>query len=118
MEFLHRILAVLLAIFVASPLCCCAKDWQADHRSAQHSCCSGEGNEKQESVCNCPVAGPQATEDDATVVHEPVAMPAPPLGVPVSIPVPLAPSRVTQPPVEVDTGPPGTLLVVLQRFLI
>lgn len=112
----HRILAVLLAIFVASPLCCCADAWQVD-QPAGHSCCGGE-KEQQETACNCPAASPEAIEDEAMVAKDQVAIPPAPLGVTISIPVPLCPAQVTQCPTEVDKGPPGTLLVVLQRFLI
>jgi len=117
MDPFHRILAVLLAIFVSSPLCCCAEDWQMD-KTAKHSCCNGGEKEKQETACNCPAASPQATEDDAVIAKDPVVIPSAPMGIAISIPVPLCPSQVTRRPLEVDTGPPGTLLVVLQRFLI
>lgn len=118
MDPFHRILAVLLAIFVASPLCCCADSWQMDSKAAEHSCCGGGEKEKQETACNCPADSPQATENDATIVKDQAELPPLPLGIPISIPVPLCPSQVSQCPIEVDKGPPGTLLVVLQRFLI
>lgn len=114
----HRILAVLLAIFVASPLCCCAAEFQTSN-TAEHSCCGGAKKEKHETTaCNCPADSPQAIDDHATIVKDQAEVPPTPLGIPISIPVPLCPSEVTQSPIEVDKGPPGTLLVVLQRFLI
>lgn len=113
----HRILAVLLAIFVASPLCCCAADFQTN-KAAEHSCCGGEQKEKQEVACNCPADSPQSTEDHVTIVKDQAEVPPTPLGVPIVIPVPLCPANVTQSPTEADKGPPGILLVVLQRFLI
>ncbi|WAC21432.1 hypothetical protein OVA24_08535 [Luteolibacter sp. SL250] len=117
MHRLRCIIAVMLAIFIAGPACCCLGMTQPV-KQAEHSCCSGKSKEKKESVCSCSTAKHQKLAEKDTPLPALFSATLPPLpGAPV--PVLLADRTVSLPPAPVfDTGPPRLRLAVLQRFLI
>lgn len=122
MHYLRNITAVLLALFVASPLCCCAAF--AKQAEPIRSCCSssapnGSDDGEHPTACNC--ASKQA-KDTAKAIITPsdLVTPAAPPSTDTLLPV-------SGHAVETETAraipqdsydPPGTLLLRYSRWLI
>jgi hypothetical protein len=115
MHVFRSIFAVIFAILIANPACCCAGVKLAAEKPAKHSCCSGSTKEKKEAACDCGVKSPQMAEKHIILPDAPaMALPLPPVAVPVPLEIP---AQAIEPTVRPhNTGPPG--LVMLQRFLI
>lgn len=118
---MHRfrcIIAVMLAIFIAGPACCCLGMTQPV-KQAEHSCCgSKKPKEQKESVCACTTAKHQKVAEKDTPLPALFSAALPPLPG-AAVPVLLADRTVIPSPAPVfDTGPPRLRLAVLQRFLI
>lgn len=112
----RKLLAVLIAMFIALPACCCLGA-TTPPKTEQHSCC-GSGKEKKETVCACTTAKHQKMADTDTPVPPlaAAALPAlPGISIPKVLPLPDEP-RIDA--ATVERGPPRLLLVRLQRFLI
>jgi len=117
MHRLRCIIAVMLAIFIAGPACCCLGMTQPV-KQADHSCCGSKTKEKKESVCGCASAKHQklAEKDTPLPVLFSAAIPPQPG---VSVPALMAERTAIPLPFPVpDTGPPRLRLAMLQRFLI
>jgi len=121
MNLLRSILAVLFAIVIANPACCCAVTKTEAPAQASHCCGGGTKKEKHphKEACACAARNPKQVEDPPVIpVFTAIELP----------PVLMSPLEVVHPPVPVrelpqpdfhhDTGPPRLLLVMLQRFLI
>jgi hypothetical protein len=111
------IIAVMLAIFIASPACCCL-GMEQPVKQAEHSCCGSENKEQTESACACTsVKHQKVAEKDTplpTVFY--AALPTLPGA---HFQRPLAERKVSLSPAPVfDTGPPRLKLALFQRFLI
>ncbi|MCW1883850.1 hypothetical protein OKA04_03870 [Luteolibacter flavescens] len=127
MKLLRSILAVLFAIVIANPACCCALD--PVHETAKTSHCCGGGSKKKDSdgkkhphqdgPCICAMKSPKQVEDPPVLpVFTAIELP-PVLMSLAEIPVPPVPvSELPQPDFHHDTGPPRLRLVMFQRFLI
>lgn len=119
MNLLRSILAVLFAIAIANPACCCTLRTHDEPARVSH-CCGGKKKEKpSHEACACVAMSPKkAEEPPALPVFKAIELP------------PVLPSATVAalPPVPVrelprrdffhDTGPPRLRLVMLQRFLI
>lgn len=117
----RRILAAMLAIFIAVPVCCCFGITQPVEKAAAHSCCSGGKDEApKKAACDC---------DSATKAMADTDKPLPaPLVIELAAPVADAPWEAAWIAVAIeptgripmDTGPPplGRRLALLQSFLI
>jgi hypothetical protein len=60
MSFLRHITAMLLAILIANPLCCCFAQADVAGEEAVHSCCSRPAPADEEAPVNAPCPGCQA----------------------------------------------------------
>jgi len=117
MHRLRCIIAVMLAIFIAGPACCCLGMTQPV-KQAEHSCCGTKSKEKKESICSCATAKHQKLAEKDTPLPALFSATLPPLPG-VSIPALLADEMVISlPPPVFDTGPPRLRLAMFQRFLI
>lgn len=116
MHKLRCIIAVMLAIFIAGPACCCLGMVQPVTQ-AEHSCCGGE-KEQKESACNCTTAKHQKLADKDVSLPAVLDLALPPQpGTPIL--APLVEEVITPSPAwAIDTGPPPLQLEELQRFLI
>jgi hypothetical protein len=121
MNLLRSILAVLFAIVIANPACCCSAGKAEPAKVSL--CCGGskkkEDNHSHKEACVCPARNPKQVEDppvvpSATVVELPPVLPS---GIAIVLP-PVPVSKLPQPDFFDDTGPPRLRLVLLQRFLI
>ena len=124
MNLLRSILAVLFAIVIANPACCCAVRTVEETAKVSHCCGGGTKKEKKEKhshgeACACAARNPKQVEDPPVIpVFTAIELP----------PVLMSPLEVVHPPVPVrelpqpdfhhDTGPPRLRLVMFQRFLI
>ncbi len=115
---MHRIrciFAVIFAILIANPACCCAATRVAE-KTQSHSCC-GSKKEKKAGTCQCESHGQKIAEKKTSVPDAPVFTLPPAADLPVAVVVvPHAPATIF--PGPVDTGPPRRLLVLFQRYLI
>lgn len=123
MNLLRSILAVLFAIVIANPACCCSVERTSEPAKVSH-CCGGLKKKEEEKhshkeACACAAKNPKQVEDPpvipgVTVVELPPVLPSG-----VAIVLPLVPVReLPQPDFFLDTGPPRLRLVMFQRFLI
>lgn len=119
MHRLRCIIAVMLAIFIAGPACCCLGMTQpVKQKQAEHSCCGGKTKEQKEGACACTTAKHQKVAEKDTPLPALCYATLPP-SPGVTVPVVMADRTVALAPVPVfDTGPPRLRLAVLQRFLI
>jgi len=121
MNLLRSLLAVLFAIVIANPACCCSVGKVEETAKVSHCCGGGTKKEKHShgDSCLCAVRNPKQVEDPpvlpvfTAIELPPVLMSAPEIVLP---PVPVR--EVPQPDFYHDTGPPRLRLVMLQRFLI
>ena len=116
MHQLRCILAVIFAILIANPACCCA-GMKPVQKEVSHSCCSGTKKEKKESACNCEASKPLITEKHSVLPGTPLlALPQPQISAPLPVTAPMA--VIVSPVQPTDTGPPRKRLLMFQRFLI
>jgi hypothetical protein len=117
---MHRfrcIIAVMLAIFIAGPACCCLGMTQPV-KQAEHSCCGDKTKEQKDSACACTTAKHQMVAEKDTPLPALFSAALPPFPG-IAVPVLLADRTVHIIPVPVfDSGPPRLRLAVLQRFMI
>jgi hypothetical protein len=123
----HRLLALIMAFLVGSPVCwCCAQTEQQPVKKAVRSCCEAKREKEKSKPAsqreNCPCAGSIAQRDLAksTMVAPPAVLAAPVvIAVVEFVPhfVPVETGRVT--PCN-DTGPPPerTPLYLRQHALL
>ena len=120
MNLLRSLLALLFAIAIANPACCCTVKAANEPVKTSH-CCGGTKQEKKEHPdhCLCAAKNPKLQEDPPvlpvfTAVELPPVLPSlEELLVP-EVPV----RRVAAADFHQDTGPPLRRLALLQRFLI
>ena len=123
MNLLRSILAVLFAIIIANPACCCAVGKVEETAKVSH-CCGGGTKEKKEKhshgeACACAAKNPKQVEDPPVVPSVTVVELPPVLASAIEVVLPPVPVRdLPQPDFFHDTGPPRLRLVMLQRFLI
>ena len=121
MNLLRSILAVLFAIVIANPACCCAVTRTEAPAQASHCCGGGTKKEKHshKEACACAAKNPKQVEDPPVVPTVTVVELPPVLESGMEIVLPLVPVReLPQPDFFHDTGPPRLRLVMFQRFLI
>lgn len=120
MNLLRSILAVLFAIVIANPACCCTVRKAEEPAKVSHCCGGGTKKEKHShESCACAAKNPKQVEDPPvvpgiTVVELPPVLPS---ASDVVLP-PVVVRELPQPDFFHDTGPPRLRLVMLQRFLI
>ncbi len=124
MSIYRNIVAVMAAIVIASPLCCCSLPAVAREKAPEMSCCSQDAKTNQgcpggQSCPDCRAKDPRLVEAGKTVTLT-VALPE---IAPISLfaVVPVLSSGVTKPSPALhlpDPGPPGWRLVLHQTFLI
>jgi len=120
MNLLRSILAVLFAIVIANPACCCAVTRTEAPAQVSH-CCGGAKKEKHshKEACACAAKNPKQVEDPPVIPSMTVVELPPILSSEIAIVLPPVPVReLPQPGFYHDTGPPRLRLVMLQRFLI
>lgn len=122
MNLLRSLLALLFAIVIANPACCCtAGAGKADAPVKTSHCCGGTKQEKKQAPehCLCPAKNPTLQEDPPVLpVFTAVELP-PVLPSLEELLVPEVPVReVAAVDFYHDTGPPLRRLALLQRFLI
>lgn len=121
MNLLRSILAVLFAIVIANPACCCAVTRTDAPADVSHCCGGGTKKEKHphKEACACAARNPKQVEDPPVVPSITVVELPPVLPSEIALVLPLVPVReLPQPDFHHDTGPPRLRLVMLQRFLI
>jgi hypothetical protein len=119
MNLLRSFLAILFAIVIVNPACCCTG--QPTPKEAVHGCCGGK-KEKYAPVphdCACRAKEPRLIEDPPalpgfTVIELPPLYPAAETR---ALPLPVATS-IPALDIHLDTGPPRQRLMLLQRLLI
>ena len=120
MNLLRSLMALLFAIVIANPACCCAAG-KADEPVTTGHCCGGTKQEKKQQPghCLCAVKNPKLQEDPPVLpVFTAVELP-PVLPSLEELLVPEVPAReVAVVDFRHDTGPPLRRLAMLQRFLI
>ncbi len=122
MNLLRSILAVLFAIVIANPACCCSMG-KADEPAKVSHCCGGtkekEDNHSPKEPCACAVKAPKQVEDPPVVPGVTVVELPPVLPSAIAVVLPPVPVReLPRPDFFHDTGPPRLRLVMFQRFLI
>ena len=120
MNLIRSILAVLFAIVIANPACCCTVRKAEEPAKVSH-CCGGTKKEKKQlpEHCACPAKSVKQLEDPpALPVFKAVELP-PVLPSFEALLIPGVPAR-EMPRLDFrnDTGPPLRRLAWLQRFLI
>lgn len=118
MQAIRSIVAMLIAVIIAIPACCCFAS-AAPAKAEQHSCCPGGKDKKQDkAACEC-VSVKKALTDTDKPLPAPVAMDLPPAVMTSLLDQALPVTEATAPVgVVMDTGPPLRRLAVLQRYLI
>lgn len=120
MNLLRSLLAVLFAIVIANPACCCTVK-AADQPAESSHCCGGTKQEKKQlpEHCLCAAKNPKLQEDPPVVpVFTAIELP-PVLPSLEELLVPEVPVReVAAVDFHHDIGPPLRRLALLQRFLI
>ncbi|MCW1913235.1 hypothetical protein OJ996_06615 [Luteolibacter sp. GHJ8] len=120
MSIIRSILAVLFAILIANPACCCTPRKEAEPAQSHH-CCGGTKKEQKEAPqhCACPSTSPKQLEDPPVIpVFSPIELP-PVLASFEELRIPEVPEReVPVADFRCGTGPPLRRLAMLQRFLI
>lgn len=122
MNLLRSLVAVFLAIAIASPACCCTVAGQPPVH--EHHCCGGAAGADDDAgpdnhACACSAQKPKQLEDPPQIpTFVTAALPAPEehLRVPAIAAAP-APEKI-RPGFRNDTGPPRLRLALYQRFLI
>jgi hypothetical protein len=122
MNLLRSILAVLFAIIIANPACCCSVGRTSEPAKVSH-CCGGskkkEEKHSHQEACACAARNPKQVEDPPVVPGVTVVELPPVLPSRIAIVLPPVPvCELPQPDFFNDTGPPRLRLVMLQRFLI
>jgi hypothetical protein len=121
MNLLRSILAVLFAIVIANPACCCAVRQVEETAKVSHCCGGGTKKEKHShgEACACAARNPKQIEDPPVLPCFTAVELPPVLESGMEIVLPLVPVReLPQPDFFHDTGPPRLRLVMFQRFLI
>ena len=121
MNLLRSILAVLFAIVIANPDCCCAVMRTDTPAKVSHCCGGGTKKEKHshKEACACAARNPKQVEDPPVVPGVTVVELPPVLPSRIAIVLPPVPvCELPQPDFFHDTGPPRLRLVMFQRFLI
>jgi hypothetical protein len=119
MNLLRSLLAVLFAIAIANPACCCTLRSHDEPAKVSH-CCGGPKEEKHSpDACACVAKSPQkAEEPPALPVFKAIELPTVlPPAVMVALP-PIPVRELPRPDFFHGTGPPRLRLVMFQRFLI
>ncbi|QJE96689.1 hypothetical protein [Luteolibacter luteus] len=120
MNLLRSLLALVFAIVIANPACCCTVK-KVDEPVKTSHCCGGTKQEKKQAPehCLCAAKNPKLQEDPP-VIPAFTALELPPI-----LPsfgeliVPEVPAReVAAVDFHHDAGPPLRRLALLQRFLI
>jgi len=122
MNLLRSILAVLFAIVIANPACCCSVGRSSEPAKVSHCCGGSKKKDEKHShkeACVCATKSPKQVENTpvvpgVTVVELPPVLPS---GMEIVLP-PVPVCELPQPDFYHDTGPPRLRLVMLQRFLI
>jgi hypothetical protein len=120
MNLLRSLLAVLFAIAIANPACCCTVRPHEEPAKASHCCGGGTKKEKPtDEACACAAKSPKKAEDPTALpVYKAIELP-PVLSSFVEVIVPeRVIKEVGRPDFQLDTGPPRLRLAMLQRFLI
>ncbi len=119
MNLLRSFLAILFAIVIVNPACCCTA--QATPKEAVHSCCGGKKEKKSPAPheCACRAKDPRLSEDPPalpsfTAIELPPLYPAAEM---LALPMPEERDRAT-PDFHLDTGPPRMRLMLFQRLLL
>lgn len=121
MNLVRSILAIVFAIVIANPACCCAMPGQADQVVKTSHCCEekSEGKQQAPKACACPAKDHRMSEDPLllpsfTAIELPPVLPTAERVALPEVPV----CEIAPPDFRIDTGPPRQRLVMLQRFLI
>ena len=120
MAFFRNIIAALLALVIASPLCCCAMTRM--HEGKVPSCCSmaggGKSPAKSPAACLCAAKQPKDLSKEILVpTDRAVALEPPVFEIPVPDPSPRSEMLPSALP-EVFCDPPGHFLAMYSRWLI
>lgn len=123
MSLIRTLLTALFAIMIANPACCCVVEGVSGSSTPVDRCCSGGGEDRQQhspdEPCVCATHLVKQVEDPP-VIPGFVPVELPPLVVSFALPdIGQVPVRhEAAPGIRNDTGPPRSLLIRFQRFLI
>jgi hypothetical protein len=124
MSIYRNIAAVMAAIAIASPLCCCSLPAAAQGEASEISCCSQKTSADHDcpagqSCPNCRAKDPRLAETAKTFALEVILPGIAPLSDFVAAPVLAAGIAAPLPASDLpEPGPPGWRLVLHQTFLI
>ena len=124
MSIYRNIVAVVAAMVIASPLCCCSLRAAVQDGAPEKSCCSRESPTDHDcpagqSCPDCPAKDPRLAESAKTIALQVILPEIAPLSDFVAVPVLIAGTAAPLPAADfADPGPPGWRLVLHQTFLI